>query len=84
LGGNRLDNLDNNNNNININITIVDILTAGIDEYMLNKQQMKQNQFSKVRVRVPEMIILTLTIGAVNMAAIVIMSENVLGGIEFF
>ncbi len=74
-----MDNLDNNN----INITIVDILTAGIDEYMLNKQQMKQNQFSKVRVRVPEMIILTLTIGAVNMAAIVIMSGNVLGAIEF-
>jgi len=78
-----LDDLDNNNNNNN-NIAIVDILTAGIDEYMLNKQQMKQNQFSKVRVRVPEMIILTLTISAVNMAAIVIMSENVLGGIEFF
>ena len=76
-----MDNLDNNNN---ININIVDILTAGIDEYMLNKQQMKQNQFSKVRVRVPEMIILTLTIRAVNMAAIVIMSGNVLGAIEFF
>ena len=58
--------------------------TAGIDEYMLNKQQMKQNQFSKVRVRVPEMIILTLIIGAVNMVAIVIMSENVLGAIETF
>ena len=78
-----MDNLDNNNNN-NININIVDILTAGIDEYMLNKQQMKQNQFSKVRVRVPEIIVLTLTIGAVNMAAIVIMSGNVLGAIEFF
>ena len=35
---------------------------------------MKQNQFSKVRVRVPEMIILTLTIGAVNTVAIVTMS----------
>ena len=49
---------------------------------------MKQNQFSKVRVRVPErvpeMIILTLTIGAVNMAAIVIVSGNVLGAIECF
>ena len=75
-----MDDLDNNNNNI----AIVDILTAGIDEYMLNKQQMKQNQFSKVRVRVPEMIILTLTIRAVNMAAIVIKSGNVLGAIEFF
>ncbi len=74
-----MDNLDNTNN-----IVIVDILTAGIDEYMLNKQQMKQNQFSKVRARVSEMIILTLTIGAVNMAAIVIMSGNVLGAIEFF
>jgi hypothetical protein len=82
LEGKRLDNLDNNNNNINI--AIVDILTAGIDEYMLNKQQMKQNQFSKVRVRVPEMIILTLTIGAVNVAAIVIISRNVLVAIEFF
>jgi hypothetical protein len=81
LEGKRLDNLDNNNN---INIAIVDILTAGIDEYMLNKQQMKQNQFSKVRVRVPEMIILTLTIGAVNVAAIVIISRNVLVAIEFF
>ena len=81
-----MDNLDNSNNNNNI--AIVDILTAGIDEYMLNKQQMKQNQFSKVRVRVPErvpeMIILTLTIGAVNMAAIVIVSGNVLGAIECF
>ncbi|MDP8887948.1 MAG: hypothetical protein M3M91_09145 [Thermoproteota archaeon] len=76
-----MDNLDNNNNN---NIAIVDILTAGIDESMLNKQQMKQNQFSKVRVRVPEMIILTLTIGAVNVAAIVIISGNVLVAIEFF
>ena len=74
-----MDNLDNNNN-----IAIVDILTAGIDESMLNKQQMKQNRFSKVRVRVPEMIILTLTIGAVNVAAIVIISGNVLGAIEFF
>jgi hypothetical protein len=45
---------------------------------------MKQNQFSKVRVRVPEMIILTLIIGAVNVVAIVIMSGNVLGAIEFF
>jgi hypothetical protein len=80
LEGKRLDNSDNNNNNI----AIVDILTAGIDEYMLNKQQMKQNQFSKVRVRVPEMIILTLIIGAVNVVAIVIMSGNVLGAIEFF
>jgi hypothetical protein len=30
------------------------------------------------------MIILTLIIGAVNMVAIVIMSENVLGAIETF
>jgi hypothetical protein len=80
LEGKRLDNLNNDNNNI----AIVDILTAGIDESMLNKQQMKQNQFSKVRVRVPEMIILTLTIGAVNVAAIVIISGNVIGAIEFF
>jgi hypothetical protein len=80
LEGKRLDNLNNDNNNI----AIVDILTAGIDESVLNKQQMKQNQFSKVRVQVPEMIILTLTIGAVNVSAIVIISGNVLGAIEFF